>query len=248
MILLDPEARAVIGHRGASGEYPENTLAAFEQAIADGADALELDVRLSADGVPVVIHDETVDRTTNGRGAVAALTAEELSRLDAGGGARIPTFKEVLARFDRVPLIVEIKAVPAAEPVLRLLRWFGAEQRVIVGSFAHAALLPFRARGVATSASRRETARWWLATRLGLVPRGAPFRAFTVPETHGRLRVVDARFTRRARERGLPVHVWTVNEAADARRLWALGVNGVISNFPGRIRHAAPPGGGTWTV
>lgn len=236
MILLDPGGLPVIGHRGASGEHPENTLPAFEAAVAQGADAVELDVRVSADGVPVVIHDPTVDRTTNGTGAVAAFSLEALQSLDAGGGARIPTFKEVLARFDRLPMIVEIKAVAASQPVTRLLQLFGAEGRVLVGSFEHAALAPFRAAGLVTSASRWETARWWLATRVALAPRRTRYQAFTVPETEGRLRVVDRRFMRATKRRGLPVHVWTVNEPMQALRLRALGVNGLITNFPGKIR------------
>lgn len=236
MILLDPNARLVVGHRGASGEFPENTMTAFEQAIAQGADAIELDVRMSADGVPVVIHDATVDRTTNASGPVGAMTAAQLRALNVGAGEAIPPLRDVFARFGGVPMIIEVKEVSAARPVMQLLELFGMEQRVLLGSFEHAALSLFRVRGVPTSASRRETARRWMATRIGLAPRRHVYQAFTIPEWHGRVRVVDRRFVRAARPRGLPIHVWTVNDPRDAARLWKLGVNGVITNYPDKIK------------
>lgn len=239
MILLDPSARPIIGHRGASGEYPENTLVSFRQALEAGAEALELDVRLSADGVPMVIHDETVERTTDGVGVVAASTLAALRELDAGGGERIPTLAEVLESFPTTPLIVEIKANPAGKSVAQLLERHGAVDRVVVGAFAHAALRPFSPGRFYRSASRRETARFWLRTRVGMGGnKQVPYRAFTVPERHGRLRVVDRKFARAAQRMGRPVHVWTVDEPAEARRLWALGVAGIITNHPGRMRRA----------
>src|SRR5665213_852735 len=122
--LLDPAAKLVIAHRGNSAFFPENTLEAFQQGMALGADALEFDVRLSHDGKAVVIHDSTLERTTNGTGAVSALTLDDLQRLDAGHGftrdggrtfpfrgrgIRIPAFDFVLSAFPGVPMIVEIK-------------------------------------------------------------------------------------------------------------------------------------------
>lgn len=239
MILLDPSARPIIGHRGASGDYPENTVVAFRRALDAGAEALELDVRLSADGVPVVIHDDTVERTTDGVGVVATATLASLRELDAGGGERIPTLAEVLETFPTTPLIVEIKAIPAGKPVAELLERHGAADRVVVGAFEHSALRPFSPSRFHRSASRRETARFWVRTRVGLGgKKGVPYRAFTVPERHGRLRVVDRKFARAARGIGRPVHVWTVDEPAEARRLWALGVAGIITNYPARLRRA----------
>lgn len=236
VILLDPAARPIIGHRGASGSFPENTLLAFERAIARGADALELDVRGSADGVPVVIHDATVDRTTSGTGSVASLTLPALQALDAGRGQRIPTLREVLARFgSATPLIIEIKAAECAERVARLIEYFGLEQSVLVGSFHRAALAPFARPPFCRAATRAETG-WCLAiSRVGLAPRRPVYQAFTVPERHGWLRIVDRRFVRAAHRRGIPVHVWTVNEPAHAARLRRLGVNGIITNNPERM-------------
>ncbi len=236
MILLDPYARPVVGHRGASGECPENTLLAFDRALEEGADALELDVRASADGTAVVIHDPTVDRTTSGAGPVSAHTLADLRALDAGRGQRIPTLDEVLERYPDTPLILEIKESEVAEAAARSLTRHGAIDRVLVGSFLHAALRPFRASIFHRSASRRETASCWAASRLGISLRLRAIEAFAVPERHGSLTVVDDAFVRSARRRGRPVHVWTVNEPGEAKRLRSLGVAGIITNYPARMR------------
>ncbi len=236
MILFDPQATPVVGHRGASGECPENTILSFDRAVEQGADALEFDVRVTAEDVPVVVHDATVDRTTNGSGPVRSYSLEELRALDAGLGQPIPTLDEVLDRYPDLPLIIEIKERPAAEPALRALLRHGARDRVLVGSFVHAALKPFSAAGVSRSASRRETAACWLASRIGLTVGRRDFVAFTVPERHGSLAVVDPAFVRAAQRGGRPVHVWTVDEVADAKRLRAMGVAGIITNHPSRMR------------
>jgi len=235
MIFLDPAARLVIGHRGASGEFPENTLLAFGQALAQGADGLELDVRLARDGAVVVIHDPTVDRTTSGSGAVGAHSLAELRALDAGRGEAIPTLDEVLERFPATPIILELKEVGVAEPAARCLARHDAAGRVLVGSFEGAALAPFAPPAWHRSASRRETGLAWLLSRVGLGVPG-PCEAFTVPERHGRLHIVDARFVDAARRAGRPVHAWTVNEVEQARRLRALGVSGLITNYPARMK------------
>jgi glycerophosphoryl diester phosphodiesterase len=236
MILLDPDAHPVIGHRGASGEYPENTIVAFDAAIAQGADALEFDVRLSVDGVAMVIHDPTVDRTTNGSGAVGSMTADRLGELDAGGGASIPRLDEVLDRYREVPCIIEIKEAPAAVPVASALARHDAARRVLVGSFEHAALRPFGAPPFARSASRRETLGCWVLSRVSLPWPGAAVRAFTVPERHGGVTVVDRAFVHSALRRRRPVHVWTVNDVESTRRLRAIGVSGIITNHPAAMK------------
>lgn len=235
-LLLDPNARPVIGHRGASGTCPENTLLAFDRALGDGADALEFDVRATADGVPVVIHDPTVDRTTNGRGLVSAMTAGALGALDAGRGERIPRLEAVLERYADALLLIEIKETRAAGPALAALQRTGAERRVLVGSFVRGALRPFRRAGVPTAASRGGVALALVTSRLGLTPRGSD-AAFAVPERRGRIHVVDERFVRAARRAGRPVHVWTVNAPQDAKRLRALGVCGIITDYPERMRN-----------
>src|SRR6185437_92141 len=139
--LLDPAAQLVIAHRGNSAFFPENTLEAFERAVALGADALELDVRLSSDGRAVVIHDPTLERTTNGTGAVGAQALAGLQRLDAGfrftrdggrsfpfrgRGITIPAFEVVLSAFPDLPMIVEIKTRDASAEVRRVIERAGA--------------------------------------------------------------------------------------------------------------------------
>jgi glycerophosphoryl diester phosphodiesterase len=235
VILLDPAARPIVGHRGASGICPENTLLAFREALAMGADALEFDVRLSRDGVAVLMHDASVDRTTNGRGLVADRDLKDLQCLDAGRGEPVPTLDGVLEEFRRVPLIVEVKEARAAAAVVTALQRHAASGRVLVGSFVARALVPFGVRDFHRSASRRETARAWLASRVGIGMAG-PYRAFTVPERHGRRTIVDARFVAAAERRGRPVHVWTVDDPHQACRLRALGVCGIITNVPDRMR------------
>ncbi len=236
MILLDPQARPLIAHRGASGDYPENTLLAFEQGLAQGADALEFDVRVSADGVPVVIHDASVDRTTGGTGPVSDYAVRELGRLDAGSGEPVPTLEEVLGRFPDAPLIIEIKEAMAGRPTAEVLRDRRATKRVLVGSFEHAALLPFAGSEFVRSASRRETAGFWLASRVRWAAAGRGYGGFTVPVRYKGLTVVDRTFVALAARCAKPVHVWTVNERSEAERLRVLGVAGIITNFPARMR------------
>ncbi|MGH7581196.1 MAG: glycerophosphodiester phosphodiesterase family protein, partial [Gemmatimonadales bacterium] len=156
--LLDLAAHPVIAHRGSSAEAPENTLPAFEAAVRRGADAVELDVRLTADGAPVVIHDATLDRTTDRSGPVSALTLAELRSVDAGAkftpdggrtyphrgqGAQVPTLGEVLWTFPRMPVLVEIKEPQTQDAVRRVLLQEGAAERCVVASEHHEALHAF---------------------------------------------------------------------------------------------------------
>ncbi|KPJ88191.1 MAG: hypothetical protein AMS18_13650 [Gemmatimonas sp. SG8_17] len=236
MILLDPAARPIIAHRGASGEFPENTLLAFERGLAQGADALEFDVRITADGVPVVIHDSAVDRTTDGTGAVGDWALDGLMQLDAGSGQRIPTVAQTLGAFPDVPAIIEVKEAKAADPLAETIRRHGAQSRVLVGSFDHRALGPFVGPEFRRAASRRETALCWLAARLRWGLTGLRHSAFTVPVRHSGITVVDRSFVAAATKVGKPVHVWTVNDRREAERLRTLGVTGIITDFPQCMR------------
>lgn len=246
--LLDLDAHPVIGHRGASGLAPENTLEAFELALSQGADALELDVRLSADGIPMVVHDGTLDRTTNRSGLIAGLGALEIQSADAGyrftgpderdfpwrdRGVRVPTLRQVLERFERTPLLIELKVAEAAAEVLRLLTEFAAGERALIGSFLEAALAPFRTGTWQTSASQRSITRLWLRSLAGFPAPAIQDQVYAVPDRYrNRLHVPTPRFIRKARAAGQPVHVWTVNDPARARMLWSRGASGMITNFP----------------
>ncbi|MBA3259754.1 MAG: glycerophosphodiester phosphodiesterase [Gemmatimonadales bacterium] len=251
--LLDLDARPVIAHRGASAAAPENTLAAFELAAGQGADALELDVRLSADGAAVVIHDPTLDRTTDGKGPVRAQTLVDLRLLDAGagfspdGGAtfphrgqglRVPTLGEVLWAFPRMPVLIEVKEPEAQEAVRRVLVQEGVVERCVVASEHPAALEAFREPPFASAASGPEISHlYWnvLLRRRVAAPR---YDLLSVPLRHRGVPVPTRRFVAAAHGFGCPVHVWTINEPATARRLWARGVAGVVTNLPGVIRKA----------
>lgn len=235
MILLDPLARPVIAHRGASGQFPENTLLAFREAVAQGADAVELDVRLTLDGVPVVMHDATLERTTDGVGGVGECTLEALRGVDAGRGEPVPTLEAVLEAFPATPVLVEVKEGPATPAVVRVVQAAGAGPRVLLGSFVARAIRTARAAGLATVATRPETAAFWVASRVGWPFIGGGYSAFSVPEYQGRLRVVDRPFLGLAERTGKPVHVWTVDDPGTAIRLRSFGVAGIVTNFPGRM-------------
>ena len=235
MILTDPNARPIVAHRGASGEAPENTLLAFERGLELGADAFECDVRLSSDGIPVVIHDQTLDRTTDGTGAVNNLTAKDLALLDAGSGQGISSVEQVLESFAEIPIIIEVKEIPAARPLAEVIRRHGAKDRVLVGSFLHAALGCFEEFGISRCASQRQTAAFWAGSRLRVALGASAYTALSVPVYHRGVRVADQAFVRTATRRGLPVHVWTVNDRAEAERLRALGIAGIITNWPDRM-------------
>jgi glycerophosphoryl diester phosphodiesterase len=236
MILVDPLAHPIIAHRGASGRCPENTLLAFHQALEQRADAVEFDVRLTGDGALVVMHDATVDRTTDGTGVVGEMPLEAVLELDAGEGESVPTLEQALEATEGVPVIVEIKDPAAGQSVADTLLGAGARERVLVGSFESAPLGPVRRAGIPTTPSRREATRFWLASRVGWPRLGCGYQALSVPEYQGRLRVVDRRFLCHATRGGRPVHVWTVDEAETARRLRSLGVAGILTNFPERMR------------
>jgi len=247
--LLDPARRLVIGHRGASGEAPENTLAGLELALAQGADALELDLRVTADGVPVALHDPALDRTTDRTGPVAALALTEVRAADAGHrltadsrtfpwrgrGVRVPTLAEVLDRFPDVPLLLDLKTPAAAPAVRRLLEERDATGRCVVASFHGDALVPFPSPAFARAATRGQTGRLWAASLLGLPLRGGAYALLAVPEWWHGLPVPTRRLIRSTRAAGRPVHVWTVNDARAARRLWSRGVSGIVTDYPGRL-------------
>jgi glycerophosphoryl diester phosphodiesterase len=251
--LLAFDRRLVIGHRGAAAEAPENTIEGFRLALAQGADALELDVHLSAEGVPVVIHDPDLRRTTDRTGAVAALTLAELQAADAGArftpdggrtfpwrgrGVRVPTLDEVLRALPQAPLLIELKTVAAQHAVRRMIEAHGAGSRCIPASALDAALDAFRAGAARYGASAREIARLYFGTACGLPLPAARYAMLAVPLRHRGLPVPTGWFLRAARALGCPVHVWTVDDPAQARALWSRGAAGVVTNRPGAMVRA----------
>lgn len=261
MPFFDSRRPLILAHRGGCALGPENTLAAFDLGLQAGADGLELDVHLSSDGVPVVHHDATLDRTTSQVGPVAALTAAELARVDAGHrftrnsdfpfrkqGVGIPALRDVLIRYRDVPIVIEMKVDSAqmGEAVARDVLTADAADRVCVAGYGARSAAAARAAlpGVATSATHSEVR---LAVYRGLA--GWPVRyvdygGYQVPECNGWVRIVSPRFVRNAHTANLKVQVWTVDEESDMRRLLEWGVDGLITNRPDlavRVRDTCRP-------
>jgi glycerophosphoryl diester phosphodiesterase len=233
-----------IAHRGASVVAPPNTLAAFEKAVELGADGIEFDVHLSADGVPVVIHDFTVDATTDGRGRVAGMTLAQLKALDAGchfdpafAGERIPTLKEVLdAAGDHLLLNIEMKSTSMRDrglerTVLAQIEQHGSSDRVLISSFN-----PFSLRRAKRIAPHMPLGLLY-APDMPLPLRRAWLAPLAPHEArHPHHTMVDARYMAWARKRGYRVNAWTVDEPDEMRRLIALGVDGIITDVPDALR------------
>jgi glycerophosphoryl diester phosphodiesterase len=244
----------VFAHRGASSSLPENTIPAFQMAAEMGVDGLELDIHCTVDGVLVTAHDETLDRISDGHGLISEKTWAEVSRADAGywfsadnitfpfrqQGYTLPSLEEIFARFGHLRLNIDIKQREPAiiEPFVALIRRFGLEQSIMVGSFHDDTLAAFRqlAPDIPTSAAPSEVRRFVILNMVGLsrLMRTDAY-AFQVPEMHGRWRIVSPRSVRNLHKLGLHVHVWTVNEEADMRRLIAWGVDGIMSDDPERL-------------
>lgn len=243
---------ALIAHRGGAGLAPENTMTAFRSAVDDwAADMVELDVRATADGRCVVIHDPTVDRTTDGTGAVASMTLAELRRLDAGyrftrddgrsfpfrgRGVHVPTIEEVLAELPAIPLILEVKVPEAQAPLFEAIRDADAEDRVVLASEAGSDWTISKSYQGAVCASADALRRFYTLHRLRLGWVWAPAATLvSVPEHWSGRRIVSPRFVRDMHRHDLPVHVWTVNEVDDMHRLLDWGVDGLITDRPDRL-------------
>lgn len=218
-----------IGHRGAAGHAPENTLASVRKAIAFGVDLVEVDVRRSRDGRLVLMHDETVDRTTDGKGKVATRSLADLQALDAGKGERIPTLEELLELAEgRVGLMLEIKEAGIAELTVKLVRKTGFSGTVVYASFLHKELPAVRkadseAATLALFGRRLPKDPVAAAARVGVSHVGLLFTTATAQRVTALHRA------------GLQVFVYTVNEPRDMQAMRRLGVDGIISDFPDRL-------------
>ena len=251
---LTHTAPLFFAHRGGAALRPENTIEAFDHGLSFGADALELDIQMTRDGEIVVIHDPTVDRTTDGSGPVAALTLAELRQLNAGyrfttdggktypfrdSGYAVPTLQEVLEKFPRVRVNIDLKQTdPERERRLwHLILDCEALDRVLVASGnVHAGIIRFRrlSQGrVATSASAPEIRNFVLACLFHTTNLLRPaYDALQVPEIYRGIRVVSPRTLHVAHEFGLDVHVWTIDDEATMRLLLGWGVDGIMSDHP----------------
>jgi len=249
----------IIGHRGAGGVAPENTLVSFQQAILDGADILELDVYLTKDNHVVVIHDANVDRTTNGTGKVTDFTLAQLQELDAGyrfqgadcdfpfrgKGHKIPTLREILDAFPKTPFSIELK-MPNKALVFELVKVLYHTRRladgsILCASFLHRAVSHVRklAPHLATNFSQREVTAMMARVRLLPVIRGKKKNfsyVFQVKRNVGRFKFVTPKTVRAIQRLGFEVQIWTVNDEGEMHHYLAMGVDGIITDFPGRLR------------
>lgn len=223
----------ILAHRGASAHAPENTLAAFELAREQGADGIELDVKLSADGVPVVFHDPILDRATNGSGALADFSLADLQRLDAGDGQRIPTLAQVFERVGR-ELFINVELTNYATPkdnlvetVAELVKEYQLQSSILFSSFLPknlkraAELLPDVPRGLLA-----------LPRPIGFLVRTFGFPSPRYQAIHPHHSNTSQRVIDQAHKRGQRVHVWTVDERKLMRKLMQWGVDGIITDDP----------------
>jgi glycerophosphoryl diester phosphodiesterase len=233
---FEPPAPRVLAHRGLALEAPENTLAAFEAAVRAGARYLETDIHASADGAAVLAHDPTLRRVAGRAESVADLPLEALRRIDLGSGHGFGTLDELLHAFPEARLNIDVKTDTAVAATIEAVRRADAADRVLLTAFSDARRrrLAAAAPGVATSAGRASVLRAAAASRTRSA--GAMRRAVSgagalqIPERVGRLRLLSAALLETAHAAGLEVHVWTVNDEADMRRLLALGVDGLVTD------------------
>ena len=244
----------LFAHRGGSGQWPENTMLAFHNAVALGIDALEIDIHATADGHLVVIHDPFVDRVTDGVGRVAAMTLAELKRLDAGyrwtrdgvtfpfrgRGIRIPTLVELFEAFPDFWINVDIKQHETAvvTQFAALIEQHKMADKMMVGSFDNATVRRFRRAcpTVKTAASLSEVGLLLLLARRGWQWLfRSPAASLQVPEWHGLLPVVTPTLVRAAHQHQIAIHVWTVDDHSTAKRLLTYGVDGLMTDYPARL-------------
>ncbi len=245
----------VIAHRGGAALWPENTLIAFHAASEMGVDILEMDIHSTADGVLVVIHDDQVDRTTDGSGLVSGMTLEQIKSLDAGHswtsddglsypfrgqGVEIPTLEEIFIELPGKHMNIEMKqSEPALVlPFCELIRKYDMQERVLVASFDPRTLQDFRQEcpEVASSATSNEIRILYILSQasLGAIYR-TPAQALQVPEYSGDTYVLNSRLISAAQSKNLQIHAWTINEVEDMRRMLEAGLDGLITNYPDRM-------------
>ncbi|MXY50446.1 MAG: glycerophosphodiester phosphodiesterase [Gemmatimonadetes bacterium] len=253
--FTDTDQLLAIAHRGGAGLWPENTLFAFQNAVRIGADALEFDVHATSDGELVVIHDATVDRTTDGAGRVDEMTWDALRELDAGYrwtaddgasfpfrgmGLRVPTLEEALNALPDTRMIIELKDVSDAARVRfsEAIAQCSYPERKVIASFQSESVKYIRDNnpGIATSSTAGEVLGFWVlnSLRLGFafVPGGETMQ---VPPSFQDRTLVSNRFVSGAHRHNMDVYVWTINEEAEMKRHVDHGVDGIITDYPDRL-------------
>ena len=252
---FNPDKFLVIAHRGGRSLGPEGTLYTYRKAVKLGVDVLEMDVRSTKDGQLIILHDDTVTRTTNAAGPLENYSLADLKKLDAAHrwsadngktfplrntGIKIPTLAEVFTAFPQTRMILEIKDTRTGtiDSLCRLIQEHQMTPKVMIACFDADALKEFRSLcpPVATSAGTSEAVLFYTIQKAYLEDAYSPdVQALHVPETLRDLRVVNRRFMEAARARNLRVHVWTVNDGNAMKRLLNLGVDGIMTDDPQRL-------------
>jgi glycerophosphoryl diester phosphodiesterase len=258
--VLDADRVLNIAHAGGKGTRPEHTMIAYETALAEGTDVLELDVHATSDGVLVLMHDETVDRTTDGSGAIASMTFAELRELDAGYtfteddgathpfrgmGLQVPSVEEVFEAFPEVAYVIEIKqAEPSiVEPLLAMCDAHGISDQMVASAFSQDVLLELRAAApqMPTSFAVAEVIAFMALSRETEATYEPPARFLQVPLEQAGLPVLTPELVERAGRFDLKVHAWTINDEAEMEMLIDLGVDGIITDYPARLQMLLDP-------
>jgi glycerophosphoryl diester phosphodiesterase len=242
----------VIAHQGGDGLWPGDTLYAFQHAVDLGADVLQMDLHTTRDGVLVLMHDETVDRTTDGTGDISAFTLDEIKKLDAGydwspdggktfpyrgTGITVPSLEEVLNAFPEKRMVIEMKksGVSLPQPLCNLIHEHKMEARVMIAGFNDAVMEQFRTAcpEVATSAAQTETSWFVFFSKVGMGFVISPaYQSLQVPEEGSDITVMTAQLARAAHRRNLQVEPWTINDPDKMRQYLDWGVDGIITDRP----------------
>lgn len=242
----------VIAHQGGDGVWPGETMLAYQNAVDLGVDVLEMDIHITKDGELILMHDETVDRTTDGTGEIESMTLTDLKKLDAaydwspdegktfpyrGQGIQVATLEEIFQAFPEMRMTIEIKKTNSsmAKPFCDLIREYNMQDKVLVASFHDERLQEFRAEcpEVATSSAKNETTVFVLLTKAFLGGFYSPiFYSLQVPEESGGITVMTPAFVRAAHARNLAVEPWTINDEETMRKFIEWGVDGIITDRP----------------
>lgn len=225
-----------IAHRGASAYKPENTMEAFTEAVALGADIIEMDIRQTSDGHLVLLHDETVDRTTDGTGLISELTLKQVRALDAGLGSRIPLLEEVFSHFarDRVILNLEIKCPGTEEEVVEMVHRLFSSDRVLISSFRPSALRKIKEIdgrikiGLLVGRARSINPIAWIKRVFPL----STLRNVGANALHQRVSLTHSYLIWRCKREAIPIYVWVVDEESRMRKLIRQGVDGIFTRYP----------------
>lgn len=251
----DIQRPLVIAHQGGDGIRPGDTMAAFDNAVAIGADVLEMDAHITSDGQIVLMHDEKVDRTTNGSGLIEDLTLNQLKQLDAaykwsndggktfayrGQGIQVPTLDELFQKYPQMRYVIEIKLTqnPIDKPLCNLIRKHNMQDKVVIASFHDVAMKNFRATcpEVATSASRGEVTTFVLLSKVflsGLVaPQYESIQPPYDPKESKNIPIMTRRFIRECHAKNLAVEPWTVDDPALTKQYIEWGVDGIMTDRP----------------